>query len=563
MDLLTEIAMFLIFSIIGGIVALKLKQPPALGLIIAGSIVGPHALKIINSAELIDLSIEIGAILLLFAVGIHFSISNLIKSGLQAISIATMKLGTVFLAAYYISSLFGLDFLTSAYIGVIVSITSTVIFLKIIEQKYQATRSEIPLLVAVLIIEDIFGIFALTFFSNLNSSNDISPISIFTGLIISLAILATVYFVLAKIGKISIGWLLRIGGDEFLPILALGVCGLMVFLAVSLKLSPSVGAFLAGNIIAQLPNGKEFEKSINPFILTFTALFFLSIGTTVNYLSAANLIWLIAALIIANITFKMLSMGLGTYIIAKLGGKAATFSGIAMISVGEFSLLIAKEATAVTSIDLISITAIIIIASAFAMSLMLGREEQIYGSISRATPQPLIRSLRNISTFSNRLTASFINHKNYAKSIRIEWNKSVIYFGGCMATLSAAFIMYLYGPLDKSSEFFAPTASVFAAVFIVLFALAIRNSFKLIADIRQIFINIESKQAATETAILRNTGLIIALFLLMILVPNAYYLFRIDPKFNFLQIGMFTLIIILLIRTMNMVNKTIKKSDYL
>src|SRR3989344_3046319 len=151
MALSLDLLFVLLFSVLGGVLATRFRQPSVLGVLIAGAIVGPNALGLIQNKDVMSIAIEIGAILLLFLVGIEFFIG------------------------YFTALLFGLGSLKALFIGVLLSVTSTVIFLKILEQKGMIYRSEVSLLVAVLIIEDIFGVFALTFFSSLSSNSELTP----------------------------------------------------------------------------------------------------------------------------------------------------------------------------------------------------------------------------------------------------------------------------------------------------------------------------------------------------------------------------------------------------
>src|SRR3989344_5480316 len=377
-----ELGLILLFSILGGVLAVRFKQPSVLGLLLAGSIVGPNALGFIKDTSLINAAIEIGAILLLFTLGIEFSLQHLLRLGLRTIMIAVMKLGLVFLFSYYASLLLGFDFITSLYIGAILSITSTVIVVKILEQKGMLKREELPLLIAILIIEDVFGVFALTFFSSLNAKADLAPLNLFAKLLISLTLMIIAYNILQRILKPLIKWLIKYSTEDTITFISIGLCGGMSFLAYLFNFSPSVGAFLAGNIVASLPNSKMFEKAIHPFILTFTSLFFFSIGTIVDFSVVMGSISLILVLFFASIIIKFLSIGFGSYLFTNFTGRQAVFSGIAMISLGEFSLLIAKEANLVgLGIDLVSITATIILLSSIAMSYMLAHTEKIYNAI--------------------------------------------------------------------------------------------------------------------------------------------------------------------------------------
>ena len=246
MVLSIEVGLIILVSILGGVLAVRFRQPSVLGLLLAGAIVGPHNLGLIKDASIIETTIEIGAILLLFTIGVEFSLSHLFNFGLRAVTIAVIKLGGVFLVSYYTALLLGFGFIMSLYIGVILSITSTVVVIKILEQKGMSKSSELPLLITILILEDIFGVFALTFFSSLNSNADLAPFNLLAKLILSLAVLAGVYIFLQKMIRPVIKWLIRYSTEDTITFISLGLCGGMSYIESMLGLSPPVGAFPAG-----------------------------------------------------------------------------------------------------------------------------------------------------------------------------------------------------------------------------------------------------------------------------------------------------------------------------
>jgi hypothetical protein len=127
----------LIFAILGGVLAARFKQPTVLGLLLVGAAIGPHALGFVTDPKITNIAIDVGAILLLFTVGVEFNLKKLIGLGTKPIIISIIKLGLVFFAGYHAALLLGFDNLPALYIGVILCITSTVIFIKVIVQKAQ------------------------------------------------------------------------------------------------------------------------------------------------------------------------------------------------------------------------------------------------------------------------------------------------------------------------------------------------------------------------------------------------------------------------------------------
>ncbi|MFH1917018.1 MAG: cation:proton antiporter [Nanoarchaeota archaeon] len=451
MEFPIELVLIILFAIAGGVLAVRFRQPSVLGLILVGALVGPNALGLIKDTNLINIAAEVGAVLLLFAIGVEFSMKNFINLGTRGIAIAVVKLGSIILISLYLALILGLSFITSLYIGVILAVTSTVIMIKVLEQKGIANRKEVPLLITVLIIEDIFSIFVLAFFSSLNTRADLELVSIITRLILSLAALLFVYLVLRKILRPAINWLIHYSAEDTITFVSLGLLAGMSYLALVLKLSPAVGAFLAGSIVASLPNSDSFKSSIHPFILTFTALFFFSIGTLVNFSAIHASIILILIFFFANILLKFVFMGFSSFLFTSFTGRSAVFSGLAMLSVGEFSLLIAKEAQPLNlGIDLISITAAVIVLSTFAMAFSLPHEETIYRLTTRIIPARVKREVGILSTYLNNISWQMVADVASASQRRKE-RKAITANLIVILTISCvAFLIWRFSGLQTS-----------------------------------------------------------------------------------------------------------------
>lgn len=562
-----ELGLILLFSILGGVLAVRFKQPSVLGLLIIGAIVGPNALGFIVDKSLINVSIEIGAILLLFTVGIEFSLQHLLNLGLRAITIAIVKLGGVFIFSYYASFLLGFDFITSLYIGVILSITSTVIVIKILEQKGLSKSEELPLLIAILIIEDIFGVFALTFFSRLNAKVDLVPINLFTSLLISLTVMAIAYIILQRILKPVINWLVKYSTEDTITLISLGLCGGMSYLAFLFNLSPSVGAFLAGNIVASLPNSKMFEKAIHPFILTFTSLFFFSIGTIVNFNIIFHSIYIIMALFLVNILSKFFIIGFCSYLFTNFNGRQAVFSGIAMLSIGEFSLLIAKESMAIgLEIDLVSITAAIILLSSIAMSVLINYNEKIYNITTSFVPTRVKEDVNLASKFLNSISLSMLKDKVSTKKILTEWKTILNNVIAIFFIFVAVFFFWRYfGNLLISifkSQLVIYAIALFFFVAIFLPASRIwKNTSNLLRDLLKFFIKIYPSEVANEKKIFRNFVLLLIFFVIIVIFPTIFLFLKLNPIYNAFILILILALIIAVSRESIFVHNITKKHE--
>src|SRR3989338_8357302 len=100
-DFFYQIGYFLLFAVLGGLLSMRFRQPPVIGLLIIGALVGPNMLGIVGSGDLILLFFELGAVFLLFEIGVEFSMSKLISSGFKAASVTVLKIAVLFAFGYH------------------------------------------------------------------------------------------------------------------------------------------------------------------------------------------------------------------------------------------------------------------------------------------------------------------------------------------------------------------------------------------------------------------------------------------------------------------------------
>ena len=368
-ELLT-IVILCLCAIIGGMIAKRFKQPTVLGLLLIGALIGPNMWGLVSNQEWIDMIIEFGAILLLFVIGLEFDLTKLVKVGFKGIAVAIFKVGIAFFIGFQTAAFLGYPPLIGIFAGAIISFSSTVVIVKVLKQKSLYNRQEIPLLLTVLIMEDIIAVIALIFFSGLQQTSGTSMIPLVEHLIIGLSTLLIAYGIMLYISKILFKWLLKNGSEDMTRFLALGFCAGFSVLAYVLGLSPSAGAFLAGSIIASLPQAKSFEHAVLPYSETIGSLFFIAMGTMVNFSNIRPNLTFIAALFAAVIISRFIAVGLVSYVFAGFKEDQIFFASLAMMSVGEFALLIAKLGSGFNlGIDIVTITSVIIFGTAVFMSL--------------------------------------------------------------------------------------------------------------------------------------------------------------------------------------------------
>ena len=319
----------------------KIKFPTIIGFILIGMVAGPFGLGIVTDTELINLLAEFGIIILLFVVGLEFSVQKLKKVGLNGIVIGTVQLGIVFSAGYILGMALNWTHLEALFLGSILSITSTAISLRFLRDLNLVNTKEWNTVVTILIIEDLAAVLLLTLLGNASKGAGFEITDF--GLII---IQSIVFFVLTfTIGIKIIPKLLehvsKIKMEEAQFITALALAFGLSVLAHFMGLSSAVGAFLMGMIIASSKFAEPVTHKILPLRDFFIIIFFVSIGMLVDITVIPNAIWIAIPIVAVAIVGKFV----GNMFAASLSGNtflSASTIGVMMIPIGEFSFIIAK-----------------------------------------------------------------------------------------------------------------------------------------------------------------------------------------------------------------------------
>ncbi len=447
-DFILDLGIVLFFSSIGSMVALKLRQPAVIGLLFMGAAIGPNALGLVAEDSSIWLLSEIGAVLLLFAIGLEFSIKKLARLGGRAIVATSITLGVAFIATYALAILAGFGAVTAAYAAAILSISSTAVSMKLLQQAGFIKRQEVPMLTAILIIEDVAAVFALTFFSAFVKGPAFSLSGTVLPIFIALAVLSVTYTFLLKTLRVLLEWMHRHRADEAILMALITTCVILSYLAAQIGLSTSIGAFLAGSIIASMPQSGRLTKMVRPFESLFSAVFFLSIGMMIDPGSVTRSLGLVAFFVLATAASKFIGVGAGMYL-SGFSGRSAIFSGLLLLPIGEFSLLIARTVpgTALLGFDILGVTAITVLLSAMLASISLNTVEPSYLIALRLLPPGLLRTLQKSRDAADRLlrpldTSSYLLKKLQEEAGRIFQHLGLIAITGTASIYSREYLRH-------------------------------------------------------------------------------------------------------------------------
>lgn len=337
-----DVGIILVVAAVFGILAHQTGQPSIIAYIIAGLLIGPAFLGIVEVTELTETMAELGLAFLLFLLGIKMRFEDVKHILRPVVLISLPQMGLVFAAGFVVSIGLGFSTTESVLIGLAVMYSSTAVVIKMLTNKDEATSLHGKIDVGILLVQDIVVVILLAV---LAAGQFDSPTSV-------AVTLATVLLLIAVLGVVAIAmsrYVLptlfhRIAGNaNVFFIIAVSWAFLFVLVSEELNLSIEMGAFLAGISIAQLPYSKELKGRINPLTDLFILVFFASIGLQ---LEAEDLFahWeaaIIAALVLMPVKF-LIFYGLLHWQGFDL---ETTFLGSAnMVQVSEFGLIVGTVA---------------------------------------------------------------------------------------------------------------------------------------------------------------------------------------------------------------------------
>ena len=243
--ILQDFAVIMIIASIMTLIFYRLKQPIVIGFIVAGIIIGPYSppLSLIHNLEVLNLFAEIGVILLLFTVGMEFPIQKLKKIGRKAIIIASAEAFGTLAIGFFVAQGLGLSFYDSLFIALAISVTSTVIVMRVLGELNMMKAEAATLILGTAIIEDIIIISLLAIFQSTGASGAISLYEIMISVGITLGFIAGILIVGSKVVPKLIDVVARTNQHDVLIVAAVGVAFGLAFLSFQLGISVAAGAF--------------------------------------------------------------------------------------------------------------------------------------------------------------------------------------------------------------------------------------------------------------------------------------------------------------------------------
>ena len=341
-----DFAVIMVIAAIMLIITYKLKQPMVIGYILAGMVIGPYTppFTLIQSVETVNVFAELGIIMLLFVIGTEFPIAKLKSVSKTSIIVGIPEtLGTLFIV-FFIAQALGFSFFDSVFIALAMSITSTVVTIKILEELNVLRDRSSVLILGILIIEDIIAVSALAILQSTASpgSDQVSIIQISVSIGVVLAFIGSILILGSKFIPGALDKVGKTNDYALLLIVILGLAFGLSFIAKALGLSVVIGAFLAGVLVAESKTANIAKVITIPLRDVFSALFFISIGALMNISLVPLFIVPAIVLIVSSFVSKLLIV-IGVLQFRRYDSTTSLRTGLGLsASRGEMSLIIAK-----------------------------------------------------------------------------------------------------------------------------------------------------------------------------------------------------------------------------
>lgn len=545
-----QFSFFILFALLGTVLSIRLRQPYVVGLLIFGMLAGPHALGLVSDQGLILTFSELGAILLLFAVGIEFSIARIIKSSFRAVFITAFKMSVLFIIGYEAALYFGLDLTSALFMGAMLSITSTAIMFKIVAQKGMGKNPALPLLFSMLIVEDIAAVAALTFFSSLGGGiAETTYEDKIYSVLISLGLLGAFYVLIRKPSAHAILRLTSTLSEEVMIFVSFSLCLVMSMVAGFLGLSPAIGAFLAGSIVSSLPNSRKIEREIKPLLLMFASLFFLSLGMQIDpSVILANLPFTLAiAAIFVAVCFASVYSLLYT---TGASSKVALFGASAMVVMGEFSLLIASIAKDEHAPLLLAAGSFGVVSTAIISSFLLDRQQALLALGQRRMPNSLRNAARSLSAYFSGLLRDFSPSGSFWRVSNVCWKCAREKLGRVaivgIIMVAARIGIRLAGFSGSADGQLRAAVLILGAIPIIYLSAGILRDMHPVLDSLSLSITRHKKDAVAENIILRDMAIALALIFGSIVLPEIVSFLKLPGIFGLGDEALFLLSLIFL-----------------
>ena len=341
--LISDLALILVLAGVVTIIFKRLNQPLVLGYIVAGFISSPHfqLMPSVTDMQSVQTWADIGVIFLMFTLGLEFSFKKILKMGsspfIAACTIIFCMIGIGSICGHF----FGWSRINSLFLGGMLAMSSTTIIFKAFDDMGLRQQRFAGSVLSVLVVEDILGILLMVILAMVAAVGKLEGTALMNSMLRLILVLVVWFlvgvFVIPTFLRKNRRWMSR----ETLLVVSLGLCFLMVVLAVKMEYSSAFGAFMMGSILAETIEAEQINAVVEPVKDFFGAVFFVSVGMLVDPQILLQY-WLPILILVFAIIAGQVLFGTFGYLLSGQPLKVAMQCGFSMTQIGEFAFIIAS-----------------------------------------------------------------------------------------------------------------------------------------------------------------------------------------------------------------------------
>jgi monovalent cation:H+ antiporter-2, CPA2 family len=335
-----DLLIVLVTAVVGGMLARSLRLPVILGYLAGGVAVGPHGLRFVHESATISSLAEIGVILLLFAIGLEFSLKELLKLGRVAVIGGIAQIVLTAIVGFGLGRGVGLNLTGSVFFGFIIAMSSTMVVLKLLMDRGELDTAHGRIMLGILLVQDLSVVPVMVLIPAVGAGTD----GLWAALGIALGKAVGFITVMLALGYWGMPWLMkRVAGQrtrELFLLTVVVVCLAAAFGTYYVGLSAAFGAFAAGLLVSQSGYARQAFADILPLRDTFGALFFVSLGMLANLQFIRDNLAAVGIVVLAIMVVKFIILTAITRFFG-YGHKTVLMVGTGLVQIGEFSFILA------------------------------------------------------------------------------------------------------------------------------------------------------------------------------------------------------------------------------
>lgn len=339
-DFFVDLTALFVASAVIAYVCFRFGLTPIIGFLIAGVIIGPNALGLVQDRELIDAAAEVGVILLLFTIGIEFSLEKLSKISRLIFIGGGLQTCLTILVTTIVLMLFGIAWQAAIFSGFLIALSSTAIIMKLLADNNETNSESGQASLGVLIFQDL-AVVAMVLLVPLLGGEGSGFLALVWALAKAAFIIVAVLLIARRVMPKVLEQVARTCSPEIFLLSVIGICFGTAYVTGLMGVSLSLGAFLAGLIVSESRFGQQAFSEILPLQIIFSAAFFISVGLLLDLQFLLSNLPIVILGILIIIILKALITMLSVKVLGYSLGVSAS-AALILAQVGEFSFVLER-----------------------------------------------------------------------------------------------------------------------------------------------------------------------------------------------------------------------------